>query len=330
MTSDARNTTSPSPPAVICSGVIREREPAMFTGADDQDVEDWLSAYERVSAHNKWDDAMKLNNVGFTLRGLAEKWYLNHPEDRATWTAFKTNFSAVFDRPAVRKLRAEQCLRERAQKAGENFTSYIEDVVDLCRRVDPSMPEQDTIKHILKGIDEDAFQMLLAKNPQSVRDVISLLQSYDELRRQRRLTRRRPVEREEPLCGLALDENPSLLSRIKEFVREEVARQISLLPCTSLPSSPVPDPCLSSPLRRIIREEVAEVLPTTPAVPQTLPVAAPLYAEMAARQAPPTAYEQQTGLRRHRCAADSTADVVSLLEEAKYNNQAALLVFLDI
>ncbi|XP_077528236.1 uncharacterized protein LOC144139864 [Haemaphysalis longicornis] len=238
MTSDARNTTSPlPPPAVICSGVIREREPAMFTGADDQDVEDWLSAYERVSAHNKWDDAMKLNNVGFSLRGLAEKWYLNHPEDRATWTAFKTNFSAVFGRPAVRKLRAEQCLRERAQKAGENFPSYIEDVVDLCRRVDPSMPEQDTIKHILKGIDEDAFQMLQAKNPQSVRDVISLLQSDDELRRQRRLTRRRPVEREEPLCGLALDENPSLLSRTKEFVREEVARQISLLPSAALPSS---------------------------------------------------------------------------------------------
>ncbi|XP_077557462.1 uncharacterized protein LOC144172724 [Haemaphysalis longicornis] len=32
------------------------------------------------------------------------------------------------------------------------------------------------------------------------------------------------------LCGLAVDDNPSLLNRIKELVREEVAWQISLLP----------------------------------------------------------------------------------------------------
>lgn len=40
--------------------------------------------------------------------------------------------------------------------------------------------------------------------------------------------------------------------------------------------------------------------------------------------------EQQTGFRRHRCTADSIADVVSTLEEAKRNGEVALLVLLDV
>ncbi|XP_077564355.1 uncharacterized protein LOC144179793 [Haemaphysalis longicornis] len=281
MPGDAQHTAPPSPPAVICSGAIRQRDPPQFSGADDQDVEDWLSSFERVSAYNRWDEVTKLSNAGFSLRGVAEQWFLNHPADRSTWTAFTTNITRVFGRPAVRKLLAEQRLRERAQQAGETFTCYIEDVVDLCRRANPSMPEQDTVKHILKGIDEDAFQMLLAKNPQNVSEVVSLCQSYEELRRQRTLTRRRLSQRDDPLCALEVDGNPSLLRRIKELIREEVARQISLLPCLPQQSSPTQDPAQSSPLHQIIRAQVADAIS---AAPEPLPVTPPLcYAEVAAR-----------------------------------------------
>ena len=45
----------------------------------------------------------------------------------------------MFGRPAVRKLQAEQPLRERAQQAGESFTSYIEDVLNLGKKADATM-----------------------------------------------------------------------------------------------------------------------------------------------------------------------------------------------
>lgn len=107
---------------------------------------------------------MKLNNVIFYLTDVANLWFRNHEAEIETWATFKASFTEVFGRPAVRKLRAEQRLRERAQQAGETFTSYIEDVVDLCKRVNSSMPDAEKIKHILKGIEEDAFQMLLGKS----------------------------------------------------------------------------------------------------------------------------------------------------------------------
>ncbi|XP_077557320.1 uncharacterized protein LOC144172508 [Haemaphysalis longicornis] len=198
-------------PAIVCPGTIRPRDPASFSGLDDRDVEDWLSTFERISTHNKWDDAMKLNNVGFSFTHLAELWFNNHRREMSTWAEFKERFMKAFGRPEVRKLQAEQRLRVRAQKTGEDFTSYIEDVVDLCKRVDPSMLETERVKHILKGIDDDAFQMLLSKDPRTVSDVIRLCQSYDELRKQRAFTRR-PLAQNEPLASLAVDlDDPSVL-----------------------------------------------------------------------------------------------------------------------
>ncbi|XP_077486710.1 uncharacterized protein LOC144098012 [Amblyomma americanum] len=183
---------APQPQAapLVCSGTPRQRDPAVFSGLGDSDVEDWVASYERVSTDNRWDDAMKLNNVIFYLADIANLWFRNHDADIATWSTFKTSFTEVFGRPGVRKLRAEQRLRERAQQPDETFTSYIEDVVDLCKRVNSDMTEADKIQTIMKGIDEDAFQMLLAKQPATMASVISLCQSYEELRKQRVLTRR--------------------------------------------------------------------------------------------------------------------------------------------
>lgn len=281
---DSPQPTSP-PPSVACSGALPLRHPAVFSGTDEQDVNDWLSTYERVSLHNRWDDTAKLNAVIFYLAGVAHLWFKNHEADFQSWSAFKTSFAEVFGRPAVHKLRAEQRLRERAQQPGETFTCYIEEVLDLCKRVDASMPENDKLKHILKGIADDIFQMLIAKSPRTVAELINLCQSYDELRRQRDLTRR-PSVADETLSSMTVfsDRSP-LLTQIQAFVREEVARQLSLLPFAELPQQqPLPQqpPTQLAPtLRRVIEEQVAEALPMQH---QQSPVAAPLtYASVAAQ-----------------------------------------------
>lgn len=271
----------PPSPAIICAGALREREPAKFNGNEEQDVEDWLASFERVSTHNRWDDAMKLNNVSFSFTGLAEVWFNNHGSGITAWPAFKTELIAAFGRPAVRKLLAEQRLHGRVQKTGETFTSYIEDVLDLCKRLNPSMTDPEKIKHVMKGIDEGAFQMLLARGPGSIAELVNLCQSYDELRRQRVSTRRTSVQ-DEAIASLVRDpDNSSLLLQIKQIVREEVARQLSLLPYTPEPSS-----TLAPTLRSVIQEQVADAISPTPTAPprHNLSVTTPLpYAESVAR-----------------------------------------------
>ncbi|XP_077512623.1 uncharacterized protein LOC144123722 [Amblyomma americanum] len=246
---------------VLCSGSLRLRDSSLFGGTDDHDPEDWLTSYERVSTYSKWDDTTKLNNVMFYLTGAANLWFRNHEGDFSTWTAFKANLTEVFGCPAVRKLRAEHRLRERSQQSGETFSSYIEDVVNLCSRVNAKMSEADKIKHILKGIEDDAFQMLLSRDLRTVAEVVSLCQRYDELRKQRLITRPHATAPVESLAGLsAAADHSQLLAHISDFVPDEVARQMSLLP-----SSFVQSPFLAPNLRIAISEQVAEALPSMPA-----------------------------------------------------------------
>ncbi|XP_077530883.1 uncharacterized protein LOC144142923 [Haemaphysalis longicornis] len=251
-----------------------DRDPPFFTGKGDYDAEDWLSTFERVSVYNKWDDKSKLSNVEFYLREVAEVWFRNNGRTIKTWGGFKTLFAEAFDRPAVRKLHAEQCLRVRAQQPGENFTSYIEDVVDLCRRINMDMSEQEKIRHILKGIEDDVFQMLMSKDPKNFAEMIKLCQSYDELRRQRSFVRQSLGTGAE-LSSLSFSsEQASLEMRIKDFIREEVARQLSLVPFVEQPA-----PSLPPAVQRTVREQVAEALSpahqsTTPAAPLTVPTMA--------------------------------------------------------
>ncbi|XP_077553562.1 uncharacterized protein LOC144168454, partial [Haemaphysalis longicornis] len=250
--------STPPVAPIICPGTVRQRDPPFFNGADDQDAEDWLATFERVSTHNNWDDKHKQNSVSLSFTGVAETWYKNHGSDLRTWSDFKTEFTKVFGRPALRKLRAEQRLRERAQRTNESFTSYIEDILDLCNRANDAMTEQGKIKHILKGIEDDAFQMLIAKNPRTVAEIINACQDFDELRRERALTRK-PAEQDHSLCSLASDDKGVLFAQIQQFVREEVARQLSLVGDVVK----MPQPNLAPTLKSVIQQQVADALPCT-------------------------------------------------------------------
>lgn len=268
-------------PPLVCSGAVRQRDPSMFHGTEDHDAEDWLASYERVSTYNRWDDNMKLSSVGFYFKGLAETWFRNHGAGIDTWAEFKSRFTNVFGRPALRKLRAEQCLRERAQRTGETFTSYIEDILDLCNRANTEMSEEEKIRHILKGIDDDAFQMLLSKNPQTVGDVITSCQKFDELRRERAVTRRTAPQDQFLSSVASEDSNAALFLRLQQFVREEVARQLSLVRNLAEPQSD-----LSPSLRTVIQQQVADALPGTR---QSSPAVAPVTNADTMAQMPTTA-----------------------------------------
>lgn len=60
-TSNPRATAAMANPPVIV--LTHPRDPGMFCGTSDIDVEDWLQMYRRVSSHNRWDATLMLVNV---------------------------------------------------------------------------------------------------------------------------------------------------------------------------------------------------------------------------------------------------------------------------
>lgn len=116
-------------------------------------------------------------------------------------------------------------------------------------------------------------------------ELVSLCQSFDELRKQRAQTRR-SLEQHDSIAALTLGDQNDMLARIKQFVREEVARQLSILSSAPEPAQthPLAPDHLAPAIRHVIQDEVADALPFARSPPLE---AAPLtYAQVVAARAP--------------------------------------------
>lgn len=163
---------------------LRDARP--FAGKPGEDVEEWLIHYKRVSAYNKWNSASQLANVVFFLTGTALVWFDNNEETLTTWERFVSQIKERFGDSVMKKKRAEQTLSQRAQVPGETCMTYIEEVLKLCRMADSGMSEDDKVGHILKGIAEDVYSFLIAKdNLASVSDVMQHCRTFEQLKTRR-------------------------------------------------------------------------------------------------------------------------------------------------
>ncbi|UYV84067.1 hypothetical protein LAZ67_X001053 [Cordylochernes scorpioides] len=137
------------------------RNPSAFGGKDSECPYQWLRDYDRVSRHNGWDESLCLANVIFYLEGTAKCWFENVEESLNSWPRFKEEFLKIFGDQEHFVRKAESKLKIRAQRIGEPSESYIQDILNLCRQVNPAMGEVEKLAHLMKGVAEDIFQALL-------------------------------------------------------------------------------------------------------------------------------------------------------------------------
>ncbi|GFX51085.1 retrotrans_gag domain-containing protein [Trichonephila clavipes] len=109
-------------PAVVTPSLQQWRSPSTFRGAPGEDPLKWLKEYDRVANFNKWDDMMCLANVYFFLDGTARQWYVNNEDALDSWEAFKNGLSGLFGDRQKYTRRAEEQLKCRAQRSGEEYT----------------------------------------------------------------------------------------------------------------------------------------------------------------------------------------------------------------
>lgn len=202
------------------------REPRTFSAKAEEDVDEWLTHYERVSQYNNWNAASQLRNVVFFLAGTALVWYDNHADMLTTWTRFVEEIKKCFGDSDAKRKRAELTLAQRAQVPGETCTTYIEEILKLCRTVNPQMTEEDKVGHVVKGIAEDVYNFLIGKeNLHTVSELIRHCRTFEALKTRRitpkfgrlaNVTTVASVDTSPPL--------PDLSSAIRQIVREELQR----------------------------------------------------------------------------------------------------------
>lgn len=117
--------------------------------------------------------------------------------------------------------------------------TYILDVLALCSKVDPSMPESDKVWHILKGIADDAFNLLICEDCTTVDSVLKECRRFEEAKCRR---------------------------IAHQFIRLPHTAATSSCADVATPPRPPPTrdpPTHTDPLTRIVRREIEAMAPAT-------------------------------------------------------------------
>lgn len=260
----AEETAPESAPAASTLVLTHPRDPGTFSGSggsDEVDVEDWVADYERVSTLNRWGPTLMLANLIFYLKGTAKVWFENHQAELGSWDICKEKMLDLFGKPVGRRLAAMKALASRAQTSTESYISYIEDVLALCRKADAEMPETDKVGHILKGIADDAFNLLMCKNYSTVDAVIKECRRFEQAKSRRINTvfARLPNTAATSSCEECTRTQPQAsvsLDQVTQIVRRELE---AMAPAPAYAGSGDSAAITAPIVQAIVRQELANV-----------------------------------------------------------------------
>lgn len=280
-------------PIVIVS---QPRDPGFFYGTDDEDVEDWLKMYERVSAYNRWDPTIMLANVEYHLKGTAKTWYETEEAKVTSWEYCKQRLRELFGNPVGRQLAAKKELATRAQTPTESYVSYIHDVLSLCMKADAQMTESDKVGHVLKGIADDAFNLLMCKDCTTVDAIIKECRKFEQAKGRRvvssftRLPNTAPTSScEDPVLRHRLpsaDGSGDAPGNLTRAIRRELEAMAPAAPFQSAPQHNQPSVSL---IQAVVRQEIENL-----GLHSVCAVNRPIYYEAAPAMPRRTAYQSST------------------------------------
>lgn len=93
---------------------------------------------------------------------------------------FSARSLKISGRTVSRIAEAPQRLSYRVQQPEESYTRHIEGILSICKRADPAMPISEQIRHIVKSVHEDVFDVLVVRYPPNMAAVASVCNAvYD-------------------------------------------------------------------------------------------------------------------------------------------------------
>lgn len=97
--------------------------------------------------------------MGMCLEEVALQWYVSLIPQPQTYDALRIALLAAFRDPNY-EYDLESKLRNRFQQTDEPVMTYCYNVVYLCSKLDPNMPEQTKVRHLLRGLNPSLMKKI--------------------------------------------------------------------------------------------------------------------------------------------------------------------------
>ena len=163
---------------------MRPKEPPMFTGKKDQDVDIWLHQVDDYFALTKPTDADGVAYLVLMLQGFARDWWeaevkASHGRYPATIEEMKMLLRAAFSSPLrERKARAE--IRNLRQGQGEDYREYAARFKSLLARLPPgSYSDAVAMDDWIFGLTPPYGERVMALKPKTLNEAIATMGELD-------------------------------------------------------------------------------------------------------------------------------------------------------
>ena len=139
-----------------------------FTGTA-ANILDWLENFDRIAAHNVWNDQKQLQVIPVYLKDTALSFYRSLPDQtKADINLLK---AALRDRYHTQDRLYDMRVKLHELRQGSSLETYINDLDTFARHLE--LPEQQKIHYFIFGIKPKLKQAILIRQPPTYDDAVT-------------------------------------------------------------------------------------------------------------------------------------------------------------
>ena len=154
-----------------------EIHPTTFTETTADNMLDWIENFDRIAAHNVWNNQKQLQVIPVYLRDTAPNFYRSLPEQ--TKTDINLLKAALRDRYHTQDWLYDVRVKLQELRQESYLETYINDLDTLARHLE--LPEQQKIHYFTFGLTPKLKQALLIRQPQAYDDGVTFAKQKHHL-----------------------------------------------------------------------------------------------------------------------------------------------------
>ena len=163
-----------------------------FIGEVNEEINDWITSFERVATINRWNDQAKCVILPGYLTKTAESWYKSVSTIiKGEWILLRNELVQTFQKIQHHQ-DAYQMVEDRIQEKKETIEKYAQEFVALINQADPSMEETTKVRMFARGLkDESIRAAVMRKDPKTISEALEVAMKEEKGRRAARLGKRK-------------------------------------------------------------------------------------------------------------------------------------------
>ena len=188
-----------------------------FSGHPSEDVERFLKSIKNITRPS---DASNNSEILEIVRGKLVKsaglWFDNNEALFERWSDFETAFRNRYCSTTMTYTKFDR-LKQRNQMDNEPIAAYYDDVVNLCREIDPHMSEHMIIQYLISGLDQRFKKAVSRHGPhmETLNDFLTYAKIEQDLHETFDKDNHLQPETEKPLSPNNEEPIPSITAAIK-------------------------------------------------------------------------------------------------------------------